>query len=84
MRIARDVLDPKHLRLDHDGQSIRLQPVDLHANARARRGKTPPPAEALTTAVGAARSAADRALAPITQPDGGFPAADPDKEPPWK
>ncbi len=83
VRIARDVLDPKHLLLDHEGRSVRLRPVDLHANARSRRGHSPPPAEPPTIAVGAARSAAERALAPITQPDGGFPAADPDKEPPW-
>ena len=83
VRIARDVFDPKHLLLHHEGQSIRLHPVDLHANARARRGISPPPADPPTTAVGAARSAAEKALAPITQPDGGFPAADPDKEPPW-
>lgn len=83
VRIARDVLDPKHLLLDHEGKSVRLHPVDLHANANARRGQSPPAVEPPTTALGAARSAAEKALAPITQPDGGFPAADLDKEPPW-
>lgn len=81
--IARDVFDARHLRLDHEGQSIRLHPVDLHANARARRGATAPVPEPVTTAVGAARRAAERALAPITQPDGGFVADDPTKEPSW-
>ncbi len=38
--VACDALDPRHIRLDHDGASIRLHPVDLHANARARRGTT--------------------------------------------
>ncbi|MBM4368840.1 MAG: DDE-type integrase/transposase/recombinase [Deltaproteobacteria bacterium] len=81
--IARDLLDPSHLRLDHEGQSLRLHPVDLHANARARRGTHTPPPDPTPPSVGAARRAADRALAPITQPDGGFPATDSEKEPSW-
>lgn len=85
-RIAakRDVLDPRHLRLDHDGASIRLHPVDVHANARARRGVTAAPPEPRPPSLSAANRAADRALAPITQPDGGFSADHQDKEPPWK
>lgn len=81
--VARDVLDPAHLRLDHEGRSIRLHPVDLHANARARRGAAAPTPAPAPPRISAASRAADEALAPITQPDGGFPAVDPHKEPPW-
>lgn len=81
--IARDVFDARHLRLDHEGRSVRLHPVDLHANARARRGAAAPAPEPASPAVGAARRAAERALAPITQPDGGFCAVDTTEEPPW-
>jgi transposase InsO family protein len=81
--LARDVFDARHLRLDHEGQSIRLYPVDLHANARVRRGATTPVPEPATSAVGAARRAAEQALAPITDPDGGFSADDLTKEPSW-
>lgn len=84
VRIARDVLEPGHLRLDHQGRSIRLHPVDLHANARARRGETVAPPEPPLPRAGAASRAAEKALGPITQPDGGFPAREPNEEPPWK
>lgn len=81
--IVRDVFDAAHLRLDHEGRSIRLHPVDLHANARARRGAAAPTPEPSPPSISAASRAADRALAPITQPDGGFPAEGTDKEPSW-
>ncbi len=80
----RDVLDRRHLRLDHDGASIRLHPVDLHANARARRGAAAPQPEPRSPTASAANRAADKALAPITQPDGGFTSDCHDKEPTWK
>lgn len=83
IRIARDVLDPLHLRLVHEGRSIRLHPVDLHANARTRRATTVAP-EPTPPSVSAANRAAEKAFAPITRADGGFSAADPDKEPTWK
>lgn len=83
IRLTRDVLEPGHLRLDHDGRSIRLHPVDLHANARARRAGAAPTIDQASTAISAANRAADQALAPITQADGGFSAGDPDKENPW-
>lgn len=82
--IKRDVLDPRHLRLEHGGASLRLHPVDVHANARARRGVTAAPPEPRSPSVSAANRAADKAFAPITQPDGGFSANRHDKEPPWK
>jgi putative transposase len=81
--VRRDVLDPTHLRLDLDGSSVRLCPVDLHANANARRvagatPTTPPPTSCRT----AATRTVERTLNPITDPEGGF-AADPDEEPSW-
>lgn len=82
--IARDVLAPHHLHLDHEGRSIRLHPVDLHANARARRATAPPPPQLTAPTAGASSRAVERALAPITQPDGGFPADGPHEEPSWK
>ena len=81
--VARDVFDHSHLRLDHDGRSIRLREVDLQANARTRRsGARPAAPEPEPTTGSAATRAADLALAPITQPDGGFADVDPDQEPP--
>lgn len=81
--ITRDVFDPSHLRLDHDGRSIRLREVDLQANSRTRRsGARPSAPEPEPTTGSAATRAADMALAPITQPDGGFADVDPDQEPP--
>ena len=82
--VARDVLDPSHLRLDHEGGSIRLHPVDLHANARARRGAPAPEPDPTPPVASAANRAADRAFAPITEPDGGFSTGKDDKENPWK
>lgn len=69
--VHRDVLEPDHILLDHQGRSIRLHPVDLHANARARRGVTSPIPEKLPPA-GASSRASEAALRPITQADGGF------------
>lgn len=81
--VQRDVLDPTHLRLDHAGGSIRLHPVDLHANANARRARGPAPeAPAPTSRTTAATRVVEQTLAPITDTEGGF-AADTDEEPPW-
>jgi len=71
--VRRDVFDPLHLLLQHDHRLLRLAEVDLHANARDRRGRAAPAeSDIATTACGAALAAADHALAPITTPDGGF------------
>lgn len=79
---VRDVFDATHLRLEHGDRWIRLHPVDVHANARAARASGVPAAASSAPVPGAASRAAEGALAPITQPDGGFPATDPE-EPPW-
>jgi len=75
--VRQDVFDPLHLLLQHEGRTLRLAQVDLTANARAHRarGATPePPSQPKSQ--GAALASANQALAPITQPDGGFPAQD--------
>jgi len=75
VQVWRQVLDGTVwvLHPDRSGRLVRLQPVDLTANARAHRGQ--PTAED-DTAVVLTRSAADMAFArdfqPIVGPDGGF------------
>lgn len=71
--VRRDVFDPMHLLLEHDGRTLRLREVDVVANADARRAHAEPPApEPTPRSRGAAVLAADAVLSPITQPDGGF------------
>jgi putative transposase len=70
--------------VQHEGRFVRLHPVDLAANAAARRARPRPPPDA-SPAPGQpggpppARSAATLAFArdfgPLVGPDGGFPAA---------
>ena len=70
--IRRDVLEPEHYRLWHDDRWHRLQRVRLHHNADGRRGTSEKPAPSAKPTKGAALRSAEAALAPITQPDGGF------------
>lgn len=73
VRVRQDVLDPLHLLLDHEGKAVRLTEVDLTANARAHRTRPKPqPPAKHPVSQGAALTSANRALAPITEPDGGF------------
>ena len=63
----------------HEGRFVRLHPVDRHANAVSRRGRTaspvePPPA---TPRPSAAELAFRRDLAPLVGPDGGFSGLEP-------
>lgn len=75
--VRRDVFDPGHLLLDHDGRTLRLAEVDRVANANSHRGRATPAApQAPSDAKGAALTASDAAFAPITNPDGGFAAPD--------
>lgn len=78
--VVRDAFDKADLHLEQEESWIRLHPVDLNANARARRGTpdAPPLEKPTTTVTTAAAAAADTALAPITQPDGGC-AAEPEE-----
>lgn len=70
--VRRDVFDPSHLLLDHKGRTLRLQEVDLVANANNRRAQRAPEPPPPTTSKGAALTATDADLAPITEPDRGF------------
>jgi len=59
----------------HQGRLVRLSPVDLHQNARAKRAKLQSPDEKedpspLTK--GSAQMAFERDMRPIVDPDGGF------------
>jgi putative transposase len=76
--VYRQVLDGT-VRVLSEGRLVRLHPVDLCANAHARRGKPQAPEE---PAAVPRRSAADltfqRDFAPVVGPDGGF--SDPDEE----
>jgi len=74
--IRRDVLEPGRYFLEHEGAWQKLERVRLYENARERRGRVPSEAPEPTTTKGAALTKADSALAPITQPDGGFAATD--------
>jgi putative transposase len=76
--VYRQVLDGT-VRVLSEGRLVQLHPVDLCANAHARRGKPLAPEE---PAAVPRRSAADltfqRDFAPVVGPDGGF--SDPDEE----
>lgn len=77
LTVRQDVFDRQRLLLEHEGRVLRLQEVDVVANADGHRGRQgPPPDTTETTTAGAAIRAADAALAPITQPDGGFAVTD--------
>lgn len=75
----RDVFDATDLRLQHGEEWIRLHPVDVHANARAKRASASPAAVSAEIIPGAASRAVEEALAPITQPDGGYSAVEPEE-----
>lgn len=85
--LYRQVLD-ETLSILHDGRLVRLEPVDLAANARARRGSRgePQPQPEDSTAPILPKSAADlafdRALGPIVDPGGGFRDPNPNDEEP--
>lgn len=70
--IRRFLLEPEHYCIDHEGRRLRLQRVDLQRNADGRRGRPQPGPADRSTTKGAALTAADQAMAPITNPDGGF------------
>lgn len=77
--VQRDVFDPLHLLLDHDGRTVRLAQLDAVANANSHRGRpAPTEPDAPSTSRGAALTASDEAFAPITTPDGGFSTSGPE------
>ncbi len=70
--VHRHVLDPT-LSILHQGRMVRLHPVDLAANATARRGKPGDPQDDDTAAAPrtAAMRAFDRTYGPVVSRDGG-------------
>ncbi|MEO1603073.1 MAG: hypothetical protein AAFU49_21905 [Pseudomonadota bacterium] len=77
VKLVRDAFEPTNLRLEHEGRWVRLAVVDRHANARAARGTAAEPSndDNASSPLTAAAHNVDTAMAPITQPDGGY--ADP-------
>jgi len=74
VRLERRLLDGGSLWLPHEGKVVRLHPVDLALNARARRGRRAADQAAPAGAGPAPRSAADRAFErdhrPVVSADG--------------
>lgn len=68
-----DDIAPLHLSVLHDGRLVRLHPVDLAANARAKRG-TPrsEPLDEVAPVKTAATLAYEREYPSLVGPDGGF------------
>ena len=77
--VHRRLLDNTYAVL-HQGRLVDIHPVDLHANARARRarGRDPQPEAAHPLPPSAADLAFERDFSPVVSPDGGLP--DPTKE----
>ena len=68
-----DDLAPEHLSVLHDGRLVRLHPVDLAANARARRGTSrSEPLDEVAPVKTAATVAFERDYGSLVGPDGGF------------
>lgn len=75
--VYRQVLDDV-LSVLHDGRFVRIAPVDLTANAYARRGKATASDDVVTPQKSAADLAFERDFRPIVGPDGGFSDQKPD------
>lgn len=72
LTVHRQILDGT-LRILHQKRMVRLHPVDLTANALARRGQTPTPTEVAAVPLkSAADIAFERDFHPIVGSDGGF------------
>lgn len=82
--VYRQVLDGT-VKVLHEGRLVRLHPVDLAANARARRARTQDEAADQDVAIlpkSAADMAFERDFSPVVGPDGGF--ADVPEHPEYK
>ena len=77
--LTRHLLQENRLSILHEGRTVMLQPVDLEANAYARRARpdphTPASAPPPTTA---AHRAFQNEFNPIVGPDGSYPKGDDD------
>ena len=73
IEVHRQVLD-QTLYIVHEGQFVRLHPVDLTDNAYTRRAPQKAPADPVRTPPQTAASLSyDRDFGPLVGPDGGFP-----------
>ena len=72
--LQRDAEDQDAFSIRHRGEQIRLHPVDRYRNATSRRGlnRKPAPQESAVPKKTASHLAYDRALRPMTGPDGGY------------
>lgn len=72
--LEQDTEDRDVFSIRHRGEQIRLHPVDRYRNATSRRGLTQKPAaqESAVPKKTASHLAYDRALRPMTGPDGGY------------
>lgn len=72
--VTRHLLDDNALTVLHEGKETRLHPVDLAANADARRGRPRSPQDRFTAtpAKTAAQTRFDTDLNPLVDADGGF------------
>jgi hypothetical protein len=72
--VTRHLLEQNHLSVLHEGRSVVLHPVDLEANAYARRARpNPQPPELPSAPTTAAHRAFQAAFDPIVGPDGSYP-----------
>jgi transposase InsO family protein len=78
--ITRHLLEGNRLTIIHEGREVTLAPVDLVANAYARRGRRGGTSDDDAAAgESAATSAFDHDLGPITSPEGDYPGDDDDE-----
>ncbi len=72
--VHRNMLDDS-VAIMHQGRLVRLSPVDLHQNARAKRAKLHSPDKKehpSPVTKGSAQMAFERDMRPVVDPDGGF------------
>ena len=75
--VTRHLLEGDHLSVLHEGRSVVLHPVDLEANAYARRARPgPQPPEPSSAPTTAAHRAFQADFDPIVGPDGSYPKGD--------
>ncbi len=77
--LSRHLLQANRLSILHEGRDVTLQPVDLEANAYARRARPDPsPPNSATPPTTAAHRAFQADFDPIVGPDGSYPEGDDD------
>ena len=82
LTISRHLLEGDALFVRHEGREVRLHPVDLLANAHARRARphrTEPTPQAAPQKTAAAL-AFEAAFSPLVGPDGGYPEGEDDHD----